>query len=59
MPKGSGAYVVHQHLERNLKGYRLVGYNPYWTLIPLALPAVAPLKGANLVHTTPDYAFFF
>lgn len=59
MTKGSGAYVVHQHLERNLKGYRLVGYNPYWTLIPLALPAVAPLKGAKLVHTTPDYALFF
>lgn len=59
MAKGSGAYVVHQHLKHNLKGYRLLGYNPYWTLIPLALPLFTPLKGAELVHTTPDYAIFF
>lgn len=59
MAKGSGAYVVHQHLERNLKEYCLIGYNPYWTLIPLALPVFAPLKGAKLVHTTPDHAIFF
>lgn len=59
MAKGSGAYVVHQHLERNLKEYCLIGYNPYWTLIPLTLPVFAPLKGAKLVHTTPDHAIFF
>jgi glycosyltransferase involved in cell wall biosynthesis len=59
MAKESGAYIVHQHLERNLKEYRLMGYNPYWTLIPLALPLVAQFKRAKLVHTTPDHAIFF
>lgn len=59
MPWGSGAYVVHRYLERYIKEYRLIRYHPNWTLIPFALPVVAPLKRADLIHTTPDYAIFF
>lgn len=59
MPMGSGAHVVHQYLERHLKGYRLIGYHPNWTLLPFALPLVFPIKEADLIHTTPDYAIFF
>ena len=59
MAKGSGAYIVHQQLERYLKGYRLVGYNPYWTPMPLVLPFIVRFKRVELVHTTPDHAIFF
>jgi glycosyltransferase involved in cell wall biosynthesis len=59
MAWGNGAYVVHRLLERHLKAYQVVGYHPRWTLFPFLLPAVASTKGADLIHTTPDYALFF
>ncbi len=59
MATGSGAYVVHSLLERHIPGYRVAGYNPYWTLFPFLLPLTASTKCAGLIHTTPDYARFF
>ena len=56
---GSGAYVIHSLLEKNIQEYRVAGYNPYWTLLPFLLPLSTPIRGADLVHTTPDYARFF
>lgn len=56
---GSGAYVIHSLLGKYIQEYRLAGYNPYWTLLPFLLPLSASIKGADLVHTTPDYARFF
>ena len=55
MATGNGAYVVHTWLEKRIRGYRVVPYHPYWTLAPFLLPLLrAP--GADLIHTTPDYA---
>lgn len=59
MAWGNGAYVVHRLLETHLPQYHVVGYHPCWTLLPIALRAVASTKGANLIHTTPDYAVYF
>ena len=56
---GNGAYVIHRLLEDRISDYRVAGYNPYWTLFPFILPAVASTKEADLIHTTPDYARFF
>jgi glycosyltransferase involved in cell wall biosynthesis len=55
----NGAYVVHRMLEDHISGYRVAGYNPYWTLFPFILPAIVSTKGADLIHTAADYAFFF
>jgi glycosyltransferase involved in cell wall biosynthesis len=59
MPTGSGAYVVHSLLEKHIPEYRLIGYNPYWSLFPFSLPLTVPAKGADLIHTAPDYAWYF
>lgn len=56
---GNGAYIIHRLLESRISGYRVTGYNPYWTLFPFILPAVASTQEAELIHTTPDYASFF
>jgi glycosyltransferase involved in cell wall biosynthesis len=55
---GNGAHVIHKQLESALPGYRVLSYHPLWTLFPVCLPLVAPLKRPSLVHTTPDYAVF-
>ena len=59
MATGNGAYIVHQALARKIKGYQLHGYNPYWTLFPPCLPLLTHGMMADIVHTTPDYGFFF
>ena len=59
MAWGNGAYVIHRLLEDHIPEYRVSGFNPYWTLFPFVLPATVSRKDANLIHTTPDYAFFF
>lgn len=59
MAWGNGAYVVHRLVEDHLPEYRVVGYHPCWTLLPFLLRAVAPTRGADLIHTTPDYAIYF
>ena len=40
MAKGNGAHIVHQILAQEISGYRLCGYNPYWTLLPPVLPFI-------------------
>jgi glycosyltransferase involved in cell wall biosynthesis len=59
MSPGSGAYVVHHLLEDHIAEYHVARYNPYWTFFPFILPTTVYTKDANLMHTTPDYAFFF
>lgn len=57
MPTGSGAIVVHRQIETHLSDYRVIPYNPWWTLMPPALKFFARQR-ADLFHTSPDYAFF-
>jgi glycosyltransferase involved in cell wall biosynthesis len=61
MPPGNGAYIVHQLLERELAGYRLCSYSPYWTLVPPALFGLCRerIGKADLIHTVPDHGLFF
>lgn len=60
MATGNGAYIVHKTLENGLPGYTVKGYNPYLTLAPFLLRAfAASTRRAQIIHTTPDYAFFF
>jgi len=59
MAPGNGAYVVHKMLEAGLAGYHVRPYHPYWTLVPCMLPVAVPLRGARVIHTSPDYACFF
>jgi glycosyltransferase involved in cell wall biosynthesis len=59
MALGNGAYLVHRFLDHHFNGYRVVGYNPYWTFLPFLLPLTFSIKTADLIHTTPDYAIFF
>lgn len=56
---GSGAHVVHCLLENSLVNYRVMPYNPYWTLLPIMLPVVAPPGNPGLIHSLPDHAIFF
>lgn len=56
---GNGAYLIHKELEHSVPGYRVLPYNPKWTFFPVALPIVACIRNASLVHTTPDYSIFF
>ena len=58
MATGNGAYVVHCLLERHFANYRLVGYHPYLTLVPILLRAAVSCKGAKAIHCAPDYAIF-
>ena len=59
MGRGSGAYIVHRTMEGHLQDYQVMDYHPYWTLFPFLLPIAVPMKGAKLIHTTPDHAIFF
>ena len=59
MSSGNGAYIAHRLLEAHIPGYHVASYHPRWTYFPLMLPMVASTRGAELVHTTPDYALFF
>jgi glycosyltransferase involved in cell wall biosynthesis len=59
MGMGSGAYIIHRILERQIPGYRVVPYHAHWTLIPFALRFAARFNHAGLIHTVPDYARFF
>lgn len=56
---GNGAYILHKQLEKRITGYSVKGYNPYLTLMPFSLKAAVDLRGANIIHTSPDYAYFF
>lgn len=58
MPTGCGAYLLHKTLEEQIKGYEVVGYNPWRTLMPLCLPR-SSIKKADIIHTSADYGLFF
>lgn len=57
VPTGSGAIVVHRTLEALIDGYRVVPYDPWWTLLP---PAIARFSssGSAVIHAGVDYGFF-
>lgn len=57
MPTGSGALVVHRHLERLLPNYRVVAYSPAREFVP-PLVGLQKLAGARMIHTAPDHAVF-
>jgi len=60
MATGNGAYVIHSTLAKMISGYHVCGYNPYWTLFPPTLSFLCRKNhSADLIHTTPDYAYFF
>jgi glycosyltransferase involved in cell wall biosynthesis len=59
MGRGSGAYVIHRILERQIPGYRVIPYHANWTLVPFALRLAVRFRAADLIHTVPDYAAFF
>jgi glycosyltransferase involved in cell wall biosynthesis len=46
-------------IEKHIPNYTVKGYNPYLGIFPFSLPWVAPVKGADLIHTGPDYGLFF
>lgn len=56
---GSGAYVIHRLLETHMPDYHIVPYHANWTFMPFMLPLVAKIKQARMLHTVPDYAWFF
>jgi len=57
MPTGSGAIVVHSHLEKHLTGYRITPYSPKYEYLPFLIRQFSD-KHANIIHTTPDYGIF-
>jgi glycosyltransferase involved in cell wall biosynthesis len=59
MATGNGAYVVHKTLEKHIANYQVIPYSPYRTLMPLLLSYGLKDQQANIIHTTPDYAYFF
>jgi glycosyltransferase involved in cell wall biosynthesis len=59
MGMGNGAYIIHRLLENHLPDYRVVPYHANWTFIPFMLPLIAGIRQARLLHTVPDYAWFF
>ncbi len=59
MATGNGAFVIHKLLEQELSSYRVVSYNPYRTLFPPSLFTTGHSHAANIIHTAPDYAWFF
>ena len=58
MATGNGAHVIHSQLQDAIPDYSLRSYNPYWSLFPPSLFAFRG-RGADIIHTTPDYAPFF
>lgn len=58
MATGNGAYIIHKTLESSISDYRVIPYNPYWTLFPPSLFSFGRFFNADLIHTTPDYAYF-
>jgi L-malate glycosyltransferase len=57
MCTGNGAYIVHKRLERHIPSYRVIAYDPYWTLFPPLLPLLCA-QPSTVVHTTADHAVF-
>lgn len=59
MGTGNGAFVIHKLLEQKLSYYRVISYNPYRTLFPPYLFPIGRSHAADIIHTAPDYAWFF
>lgn len=61
MPTGNGAFIVHKLLSREISGYHVCAYSPYLTLFPPSLFGLcrSSRKGADCIHTVPDYGLFF
>jgi len=59
MATGNGAYVVHKLLENRIPGYQVLPYHPYRTFFPPSLIFLGQFQRADLMHTTPDHAFFY
>lgn len=57
MATGNGAFIIHKLLERRIYGYKVFPFNPYKTLFPPLLFPVGRNDLADIIHTTPDYAF--
>ena len=58
MVEGSGAIVVHRHLESAIEGYKLCPYPPKLEYFP-PLMRRRCRQPADIVHTSPDHGFFF
>ena len=58
MATGNGAFIVHKLLESRICDYKVFPYNPYKTLFPPLLFPIGRSSLADIIHTTPDYAFF-
>ena len=58
VPSGSGVEVVHEILEKNIFDYKLKKYNPKLELFPFLISVLCKNDDADIVHTTPDYAYF-
>jgi L-malate glycosyltransferase len=54
---GSGAYIAHKSIESSVNNYKVVPYNPYWTLFPPAIQYFGD-KSADIIHAPIDYSIF-
>lgn len=54
---GNGSFIVHKLLEKNIKGYKVLEYNPYLTLFPPLLSLFGD-NHADIIHAPIDYACF-
>jgi glycosyltransferase involved in cell wall biosynthesis len=59
IPKGSGALVVHRFLQKTIPDYCLRTYHPYQEVFPLTLLGLNVPPETRVIHTTPDYGYFF
>lgn len=61
VPRGSGAYVIHNQLEDSIANYRLFTHSPAMEYFPFALPIWAAKKtsGASMIHSTLDYGWMY
>jgi glycosyltransferase involved in cell wall biosynthesis len=57
MPTGSGAIIVHNHLEKHFDDYQINSFSPIYEFFPFLMRAFSD-KNANIIHTTPDYGIF-
>jgi L-malate glycosyltransferase len=57
-PIGSGAYVVHAALARNINSYELIGYNPIVEYCPIFMKWLGRNQ-ASLIHAPIDYGTLF
>lgn len=59
MATGNGAFILHKIIEAGLSDYKVIPYHPLWTLTPPFLPLFCRANHPTLIHTSPDYGWFF